>query len=146
MYGVQINDQYALFLSQHTSIFLGGIAAVSLMLRDVESGNTAKQLFKALLVTNVLGVAITTYAGITGVFVGFGWSDPAFFLLLRCAHFSSIEEAIIEAILIRSLLKSPAIIAGLCVSIYGFPQVCLSHLGVATLLTLIGVVVITVAV
>ena len=36
MYGVQINDQYALFLSQHTSIFLGGIAAVSLMLRDVE--------------------------------------------------------------------------------------------------------------
>ncbi|MHA2714812.1 hypothetical protein ACXZ7B_08965 [Vibrio owensii] len=82
MYGVQINDQYALFLSQHTSIFLGGIAAVSLMLRDVESGNTAKQLFKALLVTNLLGVVITTYAGITGVFVGFGWSDPAFFLLL----------------------------------------------------------------
>lgn len=87
MYGVQINDQYALFLSQHTSIFLGGIAAVSLMLRDVESGNTAKQLFKALLVTNLLGVLITTYAGITGVFVGFGWSDPAFFLLLSVLTF-----------------------------------------------------------
>lgn len=87
MYGVQINDQYALFLSQHTSIFLGGIAAVSLMLRDVESGNTAKQLFKALLVTNLLGVVITTYAGITGVFVGFGWSDPAFFLLLSVITF-----------------------------------------------------------
>ncbi|MFN1512166.1 MULTISPECIES: hypothetical protein [Vibrio] len=87
MYGVQINDQYALFLSQHTSIFLGGIAAVSLMLRDVESGNTAKQLFKALLVTNLLGVVITTYAGITGVFVGFGWSDPAFFLLLSALTF-----------------------------------------------------------
>ncbi|MFH0273897.1 MULTISPECIES: hypothetical protein [Vibrio harveyi group] len=87
MYGVQINDQYALFLSQHTSIFLGGIAAVSLMLRDVESGNTAKQLFKALLVTNLLGVVITTYAGITGVFVGFGWSDPAFFLLLSVLTF-----------------------------------------------------------
>ncbi|AYO23838.1 hypothetical protein D0856_28865 [Vibrio owensii] len=87
MYGVQINDQYALFLSQHTSIFLGGIAAVSLMLRDVESGNTAKQLFKALLVTNLLGVVITTYAGITGVFVGFGWSDPAFFLLLTVLTF-----------------------------------------------------------
>ncbi len=87
MYGVQINDQYALFLSQHTSIFLGGIAAVSLMLRDVESGNTAKQLFKALLVTNFLGVVITTYAGITGVFVGFGWSDPAFFLLLSVLTF-----------------------------------------------------------
>ncbi|WP_425670694.1 hypothetical protein ACPSL3_18515 [Vibrio owensii] len=87
MYGVQINDQYALFLSQHTSIFLGGIAAVSLMLRDVESGNTAKQLFKALLVTNLLGVVITTYAGITGVFVGFGWSDPVFFLLLSVLTF-----------------------------------------------------------
>ena len=87
MYGVQINDQYALFLSQHTSIFLGGIAAVSLTLRDVESGNTAKQLFKALLVTNLLGVVITTYAGITGVFVGFGWSDPAFFLLLSVLTF-----------------------------------------------------------
>lgn len=87
MYGVQINDQYALFLSQHTSIFLGGIAAVSLMLRDVESGNTAKQLFKALLVSNLLGVVITTYAGITGVFVGFGWSDPAFFLLLSVLTF-----------------------------------------------------------
>ncbi|MFM2624898.1 hypothetical protein [Vibrio owensii] len=87
MYGVQINDQYALFLSQHTSIFLGGIAAISLMLRDVESGNTSKQLFKALLVTNLLGVVITTYAGITGVFVGFGWSDPAFFLLLSVLTF-----------------------------------------------------------
>ncbi len=100
MYGVQINDQYALFLSQHTSIFLGGIAAVSLMLRDVGSGNTAKQLFKALLVTNVLGVAITTYAGITGVFVGFGWSDPTLLFAIEYAHFSSIEEAIIEVILI----------------------------------------------
>ncbi|WP_455290190.1 hypothetical protein [Vibrio parahaemolyticus] len=87
MYGVQINDQYALFLSQHTSIFLGGIAAVSLMLRDVEPSNTAKQLFKALLVTNLLGVVITAYAGITGVFVGFGWSDPAFFLLLSALTF-----------------------------------------------------------
>ena len=92
MYGVQINDQYALFLSQHTSIFLGGIAAVSLMLRDVGSGNTAKQLFKALLVTNVLGVAITTYAGITGVFVGFGWSDPAFFLLLSVLTFLQLKK------------------------------------------------------
>ncbi|MFL0986916.1 hypothetical protein [Vibrio parahaemolyticus] len=87
MYGVQINDQYALFLSQHTSIFLGGIAAVSLMLRDVEPSNTAKQLFKALLVTNLLGVVITTYAGIRGVFVDFGWSDPAFFLLLSALTF-----------------------------------------------------------
>ncbi|TOO17095.1 hypothetical protein CGH33_12770 [Vibrio parahaemolyticus] len=78
---------FALFLSQHTSIFLGGIAAVSLMLRDVEPRNTDKQLFKALLATNLLGVVIATYAGFTGVFVGFGWSDPAFFLLLSAFTF-----------------------------------------------------------
>jgi len=29
LYGVKINDQYAFFLSQHTSIFLGGLAAVA---------------------------------------------------------------------------------------------------------------------
>ncbi|HHK8566150.1 TPA: hypothetical protein ACQYCS_001703 [Vibrio parahaemolyticus] len=91
MYGVQINDQYALFLSQHTSIFLGGIAAVSLMLRDVEPSNTAKQLFKALLVTNLLGVVITTYAGITGVFVDFGWSDPIFFVSLSLLTYKQLR-------------------------------------------------------
>jgi len=41
-----------------------------------------KQLMKALVITNLLGVIITGYAGVTGIFVGFGWSDPAFFLLL----------------------------------------------------------------
>lgn len=82
MYGVEINDQYAYFLSQHTSIFLGGVAAVSLFLRNVEHAETIKQLLKALLVTNLLGVVITGYAGLTGIFVGFGWSDPAFFALL----------------------------------------------------------------
>lgn len=92
MYGVQINDQYALFLSQHTSIFLGGIAAISLMLRNIAPGNTAKQLFKALLITNVLGVVITTYAGIIGVFVGLGWSDPAFFLLLSVFTFLQLKK------------------------------------------------------
>ncbi len=91
MYGVQINDQYALFLSQHTSIFLGGIAAVSLMLRDVEPSNTAKQLFKALLATNLLGVLITTYAGIIGVFVGFGWSDPIFFVSLSLLTYKQLR-------------------------------------------------------
>ena len=35
MYGLEINDKYANFLSQHTSIFLGGLAAVSLFLRKV---------------------------------------------------------------------------------------------------------------
>ncbi|MGX9458758.1 hypothetical protein ACWU37_17695 [Photobacterium damselae subsp. damselae] len=91
MYGVQINDQYALFLSQHTSIFLGGIAAVSIMLREIESGKTAKQLLKALLITNVLGVIITLYACIKGIFVGFGWSDPVFFLLLSVLAFRLLK-------------------------------------------------------
>jgi len=82
MYGVEINDQYALFLSQHTSIFLGGVAAVTLLLRNIDHHATMKQLMKALVITNLLGVIITSYAGVTGIFVGFGWSDPAFFLLL----------------------------------------------------------------
>ncbi|WP_367989432.1 hypothetical protein AB2S62_19530 [Vibrio sp. NTOU-M3] len=92
MYGVQINDQYALFLSQHTSIFLGGIAAVCLMLRDVGPDKIAKQLFKALLITNILGMVITTYAGIIGVFVGFGWSDPTFFLILSIFTFLQLKK------------------------------------------------------
>jgi len=91
MYGVEINDQYAYFLSQHTSIFLGGVAAVSLFLRNVEHAETIKQLLKALLVTNILGVAITGYAGLTGIFVGFGWSDPAFFALLSLLSFRQLN-------------------------------------------------------
>lgn len=82
MYGLEINDKYANFLSQHTSIFLGGLAAVSLFLRKVSDKEAVSQLLKALIVTNLLGVVITTYAGIVGIFVGFGWSDPAFFLIL----------------------------------------------------------------
>jgi len=92
MYGVEINDQYAYFLSQHTSIFLGGVAAVSLMMRGIESGQAMTQIIKALLVTNVLGVVITTYAGVTGIFVGFGWSDPAFFLLLSVITFLQLKK------------------------------------------------------
>lgn len=82
MYGVEINDPHAYFLSQHTSIFLGGIAAVSVFLRNIEAGDVARQLFKALITTNLLGVVITVYAGITGIFVGLGWSDPVFFAVL----------------------------------------------------------------
>ncbi|HAS64132.1 MAG TPA: hypothetical protein DCS35_17160 [Vibrio sp.] len=92
MYGVEINDQYAYFLSQHTSIFLGGVADVSLMMRGIESGQAMTQIIKALLVTNVLGVVITTYAGVTGIFVGFGWSDPAFFLLLSVITFLQLKK------------------------------------------------------
>ena len=82
MYGVEINDKYAYFLSQHTSIFLGGIAAISWLLRDIEPGVSAKKLVQGLVVTNMLGAIITLYAAFTGIFVGFGWSDPAFFLSL----------------------------------------------------------------
>ncbi len=90
MYGVEINDKYAYFLSQHTSIFLGGVAAVSLFLRTIEHKETMQQLLKALLVTNLLGVVITGYAGFTGIFVGFGWSDPAFFALLSLLSYRQL--------------------------------------------------------
>ncbi|CAG23300.1 hypothetical protein [Photobacterium profundum] len=92
MYGVELNDQYAYFLSQHTSIFLGGIAAISLMLRDIGQGVIAKKLLIALVITNVLGVIITVYAGVKGIFVGFGWSDPAFFALLSILSFLQLKK------------------------------------------------------
>lgn len=92
MYGVEINDKYAYFLSQHTSIFLGGVAAVSLFLRTIEHKETMQQLLKALLVTNLLGVAITGYAGFTGIFVDFGWSDPAFFALLSLLSYRQLSK------------------------------------------------------
>lgn len=82
MYGLEINDQYAYFLSQHTSIFLGGIAAVSGLLRNIEHQQTVEQLLKAFVITNLLGFIITGYAAIVGIFSGLGWSDPAFFALL----------------------------------------------------------------
>ncbi|WP_028865628.1 hypothetical protein [Psychromonas aquimarina] len=92
MYGLEINDQYAYFLSQHTSIFLGGIAAVSLLLREIEAGKLAKNLFLALTIANSLGVIITTYAGLTGIFVGFGWSDPVFFAFLSVLSFMQMKK------------------------------------------------------
>lgn len=92
MYGVEINDQYAYFLSQHTSIFLGGVAAVSWLMRDIESGAAMTQLLKALLIGNLLGVIITAYAGVTGIFVGFGWSDPAFFALLSVMNWRQLKK------------------------------------------------------
>ncbi|WP_394246209.1 hypothetical protein [Vibrio profundi] len=92
MYGVEINDQYAYFLSQHTSIFLGGLATVSLFLRRIEHADTVRQLLKAFVVTNLIGVVITIYAGLTGIFVGFGWSDPAFFTLLAGLSYRQLKR------------------------------------------------------
>ena len=77
-YGVQVNDEYARFLSQHNSIFLGGIAIIAFLCRNAAT----RELITGLLFTNILGVVVTLYACINGVFVGFGWSDPAFFTLM----------------------------------------------------------------
>ncbi len=92
VYGVEINDQHALFLSQHTSIFLGGLAIISFMLRDIEPGKVAKNLFSSLLLTNLLGVIITFYGAVIGVFTGLGWSDPAFFMLLSILSFEQMKK------------------------------------------------------
>lgn len=82
-YGLHLNDKYAVFLSQHTSIFLGGIAIIGFMLKAVEDKSAiAKQLMMSLLLTNMLGVVVTLYACFAGIFYGFGWSDPAFFSFL----------------------------------------------------------------
>lgn len=42
--------------------------------------------------TNILGVLVTLYAAIIGVFVGFGWSDPMFFALLAVLSFFKVQE------------------------------------------------------
>lgn len=93
LYGVELNDQYAVFLSQHTSIFLGAIAAVSFLMRDIDSNPVAKKLFLALMIGNVLGAVITTYAGVIRIFVGFGWSDPTFFILLSILTYVQFKKA-----------------------------------------------------
>ncbi|WP_432472150.1 hypothetical protein [Amphritea sp. HPY] len=88
LYGVSVNDQYAYFLSQHNSIFLGGLAIISFLFRDIATGSqSAQKLFNGLMWTNILGLIITLYACLTKVFTGFGWSDPAFFALLAGLSF-----------------------------------------------------------
>ena len=93
LYGVDISDKYAYFLSQHTSIFLGGIAAFTYLLRGTHHQSTEVQLLKALIVTNTLGVIITLYAGFTNIFTGFGWSDPVFFLILTIVSFHQLKRS-----------------------------------------------------
>ncbi len=93
MYGLEINDQYAKFLSQHNSIFLGGIAALAFLFRNTqEKTEPALNLIKGLIVTNALGLIITLYACLNNIFVGFGWSDPAFFGLLTCIGFWQLKK------------------------------------------------------
>ena len=82
MYGVDINDTSARFLSQHTSIFLGGVAIMGWVLRRLEENAIKRSVLTALAWTNLLGVGITLRACLDGTFVGMGWSDPAFFSVL----------------------------------------------------------------
>jgi hypothetical protein len=93
LYGVEINDQYARFLSQHNSIFLGGIALIGFSFRNIQLNEIAYiQLLKGLAYTNLLGFIITLYACINGYFSGLGWSDPAFFMVLFVACFIQIKK------------------------------------------------------
>lgn len=92
-YGLQVNDQYAVFLSQHNSIFLGGIGIISLLFRDADQGSdTARKILTGLMWSNTLGVIITLYACFTGIFSGFGWSDPIFFALLAVLSFVQLGK------------------------------------------------------
>ena len=92
-YGLQLNDQYAVFLSQHNSIFLGGIGIISFLFRDADQGSaSARKILMGLVWTNALGVLITLYACLTGIFTGFGWSDPVFFALLAVLSFVQLGK------------------------------------------------------
>ncbi|OBY25010.1 hypothetical protein [Leisingera sp. JC1] len=92
-YGVELNDRYAWFLSQHNSIFLGGIAVISFLFRDAPSGSgEGRKILTGLMWTNLLGLVVTFYAGATGIFTGFGWSDPAFFALLSLLCFLQLRK------------------------------------------------------
>lgn len=92
LYGMEVNDNYAKFLSQHNSIFLGGIAIISFLFRDIEIDIVKKKLFLGLVLTNLLGFIITLYACINGIFSGFGWSDPIFFLFLALVSFLYLKK------------------------------------------------------
>ncbi|WP_452599292.1 hypothetical protein [Pontimicrobium sp. MEBiC01747] len=92
-YGLELNDKYSVFLSQHTTIFLMGIGIISLLFRDVEEQSIyAKKILTGLLWTNILGVIITLYAIYEGIFYGFGWSDPAFFALLSILSYLKLKQ------------------------------------------------------
>lgn len=92
-YGLQLSDKYAVFLSQHNSIFLGGIGITSYLFRNAEQGSeAARTILAGLIWTNALGVIITLYAGLTGIFTGFGWSDPIFFAFLATLSFLQLGK------------------------------------------------------
>jgi len=58
------------------------------MLNEIpDKSELAKKLMLSLVLTNFVGVTITLYACIGGIFHGFGWSDPAFFASLTIMSF-----------------------------------------------------------
>ena len=67
-------------------------ACISFYFRNVQDQEAVTQLLKALISTNLLGVIITVYAGVTGIFVGFGWSDPIFFAVLTVLSFLQLKK------------------------------------------------------
>ncbi len=91
VYGLEVNDQYARFLSQHNSIFLGGLAFVGFLLRDL-TGEYLEKLLMALMWANGLGFIITLYACLIAVFTGLGWSDPMFFGFLTLLCYLQIRK------------------------------------------------------
>jgi len=92
-YGLEVNDEYARFLSQHNSIFLGGLAILSFLFLDAsEDPQIASRLFQGLMWTNLLGVVITLYACISGIFTGIGWSDPVFFTFLAVLCYLQLSK------------------------------------------------------
>ncbi|MFV1592835.1 hypothetical protein VWZ88_10240, partial [Phaeobacter sp. JH20_36] len=84
---------YAWFLSQHNSIFFGGIAILGFLLRDVTDGTTLRRLLTGMMATNALGFIVTLYAAMIGVFTGFGWSDSAFFVFLAAMSFLQLKKS-----------------------------------------------------
>jgi hypothetical protein len=93
IYGLELNGRHAVFLSQHNSIFLGGIGIISFLMCDAAQGSdTARKILMGLMATNILGVIITLYACFIGVFSGFGWSDPIFFALLAIFSFVQLRK------------------------------------------------------
>ncbi len=93
-YGLELNDRYAWFLSQHNSIFLGGIAILGFLFRDVADETASQKLLTGLMATNVLGFVVTLYAALTGIFTGFGWSDPAFFAFLAVMSLLQLKKSV----------------------------------------------------
>jgi hypothetical protein len=46
------------------------------------------------MATNVLGFVVTLYAALTGIFTGFGWSDPAFFAFLAVMSLLQLKKSV----------------------------------------------------